>query len=141
MVAINFTGWWTEAAAKGQNREAQRLEVFAKIQLGKKTSTIRSWPKGPRCKPGDKLQLYWGMRTKDCVKIMDAECISAERVYIHPQEEMVTSSSNPEGIGTINPFSEEELERLFLGDGFPSKSAFFSSFEKGSYYLVNWRKA
>ena len=54
MVAINF-----------QERFA------ALVESGKKRQTIR---RKARCKPGDKLQLYTGMRTKACRKIMDAIC-------------------------------------------------------------------
>lgn len=63
MVAINFS-------------------VFLdRVENGTKCQTIR---KKARCKPGDALQLYTGMRTKGCRKLRDAECVSVERITIHP---------------------------------------------------------
>lgn len=53
MVAINFT-------------------VFQdKILSGEKRQTVRL---KARCKPGDRLQLYTGMRTKACRKLGEAVC-------------------------------------------------------------------
>lgn len=50
------------------NFQSQFAEL---VETGKKCQTIR--PKA-RCKPGDKLQLYTGMRTKACRKLRDAIC-------------------------------------------------------------------
>ncbi len=53
MVAVNFT-------------------VFQdKILSGEKRQTVRATA---RCKPGDRLQLYTGMRTKACRKLGEAVC-------------------------------------------------------------------
>lgn len=54
MVAINFS------------------ERFAgPVERGEKRQTIRRTMK---CKPGDKLQIYTGQRTKSCRKLLDAVC-------------------------------------------------------------------
>lgn len=61
MVAFNFT-------------------VFVdQIKDGRKRQTIR---KKARCKPGDKLQLYTGMRSSLCTKIGDAICKSVSEIVI-----------------------------------------------------------
>lgn len=62
MVAINF-----------QARFADDVEYGAKCQ------TIRA---KARCKPGDSLQLYTGMRTKECRKLRDATCQSVTPIRI-----------------------------------------------------------
>lgn len=62
MVAINFK------------------KIYApKVESGSKTQTIR---RKARAKPGDKLQLYTGMRTKGCRKLMDAVCCAVDSVSI-----------------------------------------------------------
>lgn len=43
------------------------------IRAGKKTQTIRPVGKRRHAKPGDRLQLYTGMRTKCCAKILDVD--------------------------------------------------------------------
>lgn len=62
MVAINFMPQFAEAVEDGSKRQ-----------------TIRA---NARCKPGDRLQLYTGMRTKTCRKLMDAICIRVRPVMI-----------------------------------------------------------
>lgn len=63
MVAINFT-------------------VFQdKILSGEKRQTVRL---KARCKPGDRLQLYTGMRTKACRKLGEAVCEAVFPVTIIP---------------------------------------------------------
>ena len=74
MVAINF-----------------QKQFAAAIESGQKTQTIRA---KARCKPGDRLQLYTGMRTKGCRKLQDAVCtrvaaikICEEGIYLNEQQE------------------------------------------------------
>lgn len=49
------------------------------IEYGSKTQTIRT---KARCKKGDNLQLYTGMRTKACRKLRDATCIRVTPIKI-----------------------------------------------------------
>lgn len=44
------------------------------VQVGIKNMTIRKLRKYP-IKKGDKLQLYWKSRTKECEKLKDAYCL------------------------------------------------------------------
>ena len=62
MVAINFT-------------------VFVdKVESGEKRRTIR---RKPRCKPGDRLQLYTGMMHKGCRKLRDAICTNVQKITLY----------------------------------------------------------
>lgn len=54
MVAINFSA-----------------QFAGPVERGEKLQTIRQ---AARCKPGDRLQLYTGQRTKACRKLRDATC-------------------------------------------------------------------
>lgn len=47
-----------------------------------KRQTIRAIGKRRHARPGETLQLYTGMRTRQCEKIGDARCISVERIVI-----------------------------------------------------------
>ena len=62
MVAINFSP-----------------QFAGPVEGGEKRQTIR---RKARCKPGDALQLYTGMRTKGCRKLRDAICSEVMPVSI-----------------------------------------------------------
>ncbi len=54
------------------------------LSSGYKTRTIRAWGKqGKKCNVGDRLQLYTGMRSKQCRKVADAICIGTAQIVIH----------------------------------------------------------
>lgn len=58
------------------------MERFADdVESGRKRQTIRPLRKRP-IKPGDKLYLYTGQRTKHCRKLGEAVCISVEPMRI-----------------------------------------------------------
>ena len=44
------------------------------VENGKKRQTVRANGKRSHAKPGQSLQLYTGMRTKGCRKLLDTEC-------------------------------------------------------------------
>lgn len=54
----------------------------AAVERGEKTQTIRAKGKRRHARPGDKLQLYTGMRTKACRKLRDAVCHDACSILI-----------------------------------------------------------
>lgn len=69
MVAYNFQTCFADAVSNGQKRQ-----------------TIRALRKDNRhAKPGDRLQLYTGMRTKHCRKLIDPDpiCACVETITIH----------------------------------------------------------
>lgn len=47
-----------------------------------KRQTIRAFGKRRHARPGETLQLYHGMRTKQCFKIGEARCVSVHDVTI-----------------------------------------------------------
>lgn len=54
-------------------------EFVGKILSGDKLSTIRSTK---RCKVGDTMQIYTGLRTKKCKKIMEVKCCGVAPIII-----------------------------------------------------------
>lgn len=55
-----------------------------KIADGRKRQTIRAHGKRRHARPGEPVQLYIGMRTKHCVKIIpDPICTAAADIRIH----------------------------------------------------------
>ena len=54
-------------------------EFVGKIMSGEKLSTIRSTK---RCDVGDAMQLYTGLRTKKCTKLMDSVCIGVAPILV-----------------------------------------------------------
>ena len=54
-------------------------QFVPKILADKKLSTIRSTK---RCNVGDTMQLYTGLRTKKCKKLMDVTCIGVAPIMI-----------------------------------------------------------
>jgi hypothetical protein len=60
-------------------------QFVADIAAGHKTTTIRTERKNP-IKVGDVLFLYYGMRTKQCVKLCTAYCIFTAEITITENE-------------------------------------------------------
>lgn len=114
MVAINFT-------------------VFIdKIESGAKRQTIRQTA---RCKSGDKLQLYTGMRHKNCRKLGDAVC---EAVW------PITITAEGFDVGTGPSRGEIGNAAFAKIDGFDSWADLTAFFQK--YYglpfegvLIRWK--
>lgn len=54
------------------------------VATGRKHQTIRAQGKRRHARPGDRVQLYTGMRTKSCRKLVDPDpvCTSAEPVFL-----------------------------------------------------------
>jgi hypothetical protein len=82
----------------------------------KKRQTIRANGKRRHARPGEPLQLYTGMRTQGCRKLVlpDPSCKSAEPISIW-------FLSNGQGINvTVNgkPLEDHALDMLAQADGF-----------------------
>jgi hypothetical protein len=76
------------------------------IKKGIKKQTIR---KTIRCKKGDKLELYTGMRTKQCKKIKDTICID-----IYP----IAITENKLSSGRTQLITKTNLDNFAIKDGF-----------------------
>jgi len=93
------------------------------VEQGKKLQTIRALRKRSHAKSGDYLQLYTGMRTKSCRKLLDSICISSETIGISGDMQVLL------GVGEIIKILPiEEVEKLAIADGFDSAEAFFTFF-------------
>jgi hypothetical protein len=82
------------------------------VEQGDKRQTIRAQGKRRHAAPGDKLQLYTGMRTKACRKLGDATCYDVCLITIY--EDWITTMDPPE------VHSGADLEQWAHKDGFSS---------------------
>lgn len=86
------------------------------IQAGKKRQTIRALGKRRHARPGEMLQLYTGMRTKSCRKIMpDQRCAVVVGVVIEVRQDGLTVNVGGEHV--------EDLEGFARMDGFLGANA------------------
>lgn len=102
MVLLSFNAIHVDAVASGQKRRTIRKTV--------------------RAKPGDRLQLYTGIRTKHCRKLVDPDpvCLGVEPVEIY---------ANFVRIGG-QMLTGEQLHRFALDDGFTNFGAMVSFFTR-----------
>ena len=113
------------------------MKRFAeKVESGIKPHTIRDnhW-NGRHAKAGDKLQLYTGMRTRQCRKLLDALCLGVWEIDIRDSNVRIL---NLTGWAKLSP---AEVESLAIGDGFDSVDEFFEYFkEPADRVLIAWDK-
>lgn len=85
------------------------------IKRGEKSHTIRKNGKRRHAKPGESLQLYTGMRTRSCSKIVkhDPVCVFCKTIHIHVGESTIHGVFI-EGQPVIDP------EAFAIADGFKS---------------------
>jgi len=103
------------------------------IRSGKKTQTIR---RRARAKEGDRLQLYTGMRTSHCRKIIEADPICILTNYIHLQPDGITF-----GNASLSP-SADEFARMDGFRDYADMHAWFAERYGSPYFvgaLVRWR--
>jgi len=117
MPALNFKKQFADAVESGQKRQ-----------------TIRADRKdGRNPKPGDKLYLYTGMRTKGCRKLKEAECKSVERIVIEEFNIIVG----------VNVLDIDEKYALAKADGFhyidDFRNFFLKTHDLPFYgFLIKW---
>jgi hypothetical protein len=113
-----------------------KAEFADDVASGKKTQTIRQTA---RAKPGDRLQLYTGMRTKKCRKLVDPDpvCVLVDYVGIRPDYLTLGNTASHEG----------DADAFARRDGFKDYAAMVQWFrnEYGSPYFQGyvhvWRAA
>lgn len=66
-----------------------------------KRQTIRAVGKRRHARPGETLQLYTAMRTKQCQKISDARCVSVEPIRIVVEKLLIQTWVNGDFIGDL----------------------------------------
>lgn len=104
MPAYNFQGRFVEAILDGSKRQ-----------------TIRRRRKRPT-KSGDVLQLYTGMRTKQCRLLKTVDCTSVVPIQIHPDTREVYLD------GKRLVF--DDMQRFSKRDGFKNVYEFLEFFER-----------
>lgn len=119
-----------------------------KILGGVKRHTIRAKRKIP-IKPGDRLFLFSGMRTKQCERVANVTCSKVERIRIlvDPRQvqiawDVTPGRHNPGGVW-CRDLSEFEIEKLAKADGFDSADEFFTFFKEAhgpvfQGHLIHW---
>jgi hypothetical protein len=125
MVAYNFKQQFAEA-----------------IRSGKKNHTIRANGKRRHANAGELLQLYTGMRTKHCRKILDKDpvCDGSLEILIDVLPDRIDSI-------IVGGFPIEDLNGFAVSDGFESIAAmhkfFFEMHGSGRFAgtLIEWRRA
>ncbi len=117
MVAFNFKAQFADDVASGKKRQTIRRTL--------------------RAVPGDKLQLYTGMRTKGCRKLRDAVCTACQEITIQDRSYYLVVRLDGDLLPT------ERARELARADGFESLSAFADFFAE-QYglpfhgYLTRW---
>lgn len=107
------------------------------VLTGRKAQTIRATRKHP-IKAGDKLYLYTGMRTKDCLRLRVTPCTKVTPIKIVPDEVL------PSVILGGRTLSFHEQQELAKKDGFFMAEDFFRFFrethgERFEGQLIEWR--
>jgi len=90
------------------------------VEWGHKRQTIRADRKDgrPHCKPGDRLKLYTGMRTKACRLLAEAKVTRTARVRIEATCMYLNGQMVPATLwGRDGPMTDNEFAEA---DGFPS---------------------
>lgn len=106
MVAYSFQARFADAVATGRKRQ-----------------TIRSQGMRRHARPGDKLQLYVGMRTNHCRKLVDPDpvCVSVQTVDI-PENDFPLVDGKP--------ISNDAAYMLAVNDGFSNVAEMLSWFKE-----------
>jgi hypothetical protein len=82
-----------------------------------KRQTIRAVGKRRHARPGEVLQLYYGMRTKQCMSIGVSRCVSVEPIEIAVLDDAILLIRIGEPLKAL---SERDMEQLARNDGFGS---------------------
>lgn len=113
-----------------------KQQFAAKVEDGSKPHTIRNLRKNGHAKPGDLLQLYSGLRTKDCRKLLDPDpvCWETFPIWIEAQNMAVLLGDRQDWL------SDGEIEALAIADGFDSVKEFFDFFPADNEkILICWQ--
>lgn len=108
------------------------------VEAGRKPHTIRDDKhNGRHAEPGDKLQLYTGMRTRNCRKLRDFICIATYPIDIDERREIVYLKTETEWL----PLSVLQISELAISDGFNSPDEFFEFFRiRCDRILIQWQE-
>jgi hypothetical protein len=91
------------------------------VELGKKWQTIRL---KRRCREGDALQLYTGMRTRKCRLLRKARCSAVQEISIDVHGQFVAVRLDGELLPSVL------ARQLAQADGFDGVTSFAEFFER-----------
>lgn len=97
-----------------------KKQFVEKILDLSKRHTIRRIGKREHAKPGDKLQLYYGQRTKQCRKIADAVCMARLRLRINVGETEFLGIWTISRTGAVDAVPKHSWPAFAKRDGFES---------------------
>lgn len=103
-------------------------QFVADVLSGKKKQTMRDLRKRP-FRPGDDLQMYHGLRTKQCQKLGDSVCTVTKEIVVRSMESTVNKGSWPMWKSSIytnhNYLNDNNLNlKLCLYDAFARADGF-----------------
>lgn len=109
------------------------------VEDGTKRQTIRA--AGKRRPPilGEQLQLYTGMRSRDCRLLRSAPCLQVHKIAM----ELATRRVRIQLGDVVRELDTDEINQLAKDDGFASSDLFFAYFtethgETFGGYLIKW---
>lgn len=97
-----------------------KKQFIGRITRGEKSQTIRAERKRP-FKKGDRLFLYTAMRTKQCQKLGEADCLKVAEIGISQKGEVTIEKMR---------LSEDQKNHLAVDDGFNTAKEMVTWFEK-----------
>jgi hypothetical protein len=139
MTAYSFKKQFIEPIMAG-------LEINAP-EIRPKRQTIRAIGKRRHARPGEVIQLYTAMRTKQCRKLGEARCASVKGVLLKWSEWpsfCTFDIQNSRRIGATCPI--EDMEEFARADGFPDFAAmkkFWAEEHGGATFegvLIKWER-
>lgn len=92
------------------------------IQSAQKRQTVRAIRKNGHARIGEKLQLYTGLRTKACHKLIDSDpiCTSVDKIEIH----IKTTAEIDRIIVGDKELNNQEIEEFAAADGFHARAGY-----------------
>lgn len=128
------------------------MKRFAEdVEEGRKLQTIRKLRKDGRvpCKPGDRLQLYTGMRSPSCRLLHEATCSSILQISIQTDGAIFLSAVEKGVLSSVQrggwaPLDTDHMNELARADGFEDPAGLIEFFSEThglpfDGYLIKWR--
>jgi hypothetical protein len=97
-----------------------KKQFIGRIARGEKSQTIRAERKRP-FKKGDRLFLYTAMRTKQCQKLGEADCLKVAEIEISQKGEVAVEKMR---------LSEDQKNHFAVDDGFNTAEEMVAWFRK-----------
>ena len=120
-----------------------KSQFSTQVEDGTKKQTIRQRGKKKPPNVGDELQLYTGMRTKNCRLLRRSKCTSVEVIEILSLFIAVLIGTPSGDTYYYIRLTDSAMEKYAKDDGFESVDAFFNFFDSNgggfSGFLIRWQ--